>query len=130
VAARDLFRPAGTSLAIVYEVGETDIGGGNPAVVNLALGLGNSGSTGLAHEIIRVAAFQTYTDSNYLPVAYPTQYVRYFAVVPKELIYGPVAITEAGIFQADGTMVGYKTFPPVNKTDALDVLIAWNVHLT
>lgn len=134
LTAKELLRPVMSALAVVYELSQLFPGGVDPGIVSMAFGRGELPlsplPTDLAFEVVRVPVFQTYTDSNWMPVPYATKYRRYFAVVNRELIFGLVPITEAALLDGGGSIIMYRTFSAVNKTNELDVLMAWNVDFT
>lgn len=134
VQARDLVRPVMANLVIIYELTNLFPGGVEPGVTQIAFGRGTQPLSplpaALAFEVGRVTAFQTYTDDQWLPVPVPTTRKRYFAVLDRELVFGDVPITEAALMDASGTILMYRTFSPINKTDVLDVLLGWNVDFT
>jgi hypothetical protein len=134
VKARDLIRPVMADVVIVYELHSELPGGVEPAVVQMVFGRGSLPPSPLpadvAFEVFRVPVFQTYTDDQWLPVPQKTTRKRYFAVMPREYVYGEVPITEAALVDSSGTVLLYRTFSAINKTDALDVLFGWNVNFT
>lgn len=134
ITGKELVRPATADFAVVYELTDIYPGGVDPLVVFMDFGRGSQPisplPTTLAFKVFRTAVFQTYVDANWLPVSYKTKRKRYFAIVDRELVYGLVPITEAALCATDGTILKYRTFSAINKSDDLDVLLAWNIDFT
>lgn len=133
VFGKELLRPVMSDLVLVYELTSADPGGVITSVLSMAFGRGRQEVIAptlpddLAFEVFRTAVFQTYTDDDWLPVPYATKKKRFFAIIPKEYIYGQVPITEAALISTSGSLQQYHTFPTINKDDNTDVLMSWNV---